>query len=110
MDSDSLFTAKDVGGKKLKGDQALRQYVVMPKDICVALTEETDGSVFNVLKLTKTKPFIGKKFSDVFSRVVAMKAEPSDCQKCECVADETGVGMPVCRSCITRSPLYKVSN
>ncbi len=47
-----MYTQKHVGSKQLKGDRVLRQQVLMPKDLCVALTEESDGSVFNALKVS----------------------------------------------------------
>lgn len=105
VDSESMFTDKDYG--KLKGDTELRDFVIMPKDICVALSEETDGSVFNINKMKTGKPFIQKKFRDVFSLMVTEKAEPADCQICDCVADEVGMGKSVCRPCVIRSPIYK---
>jgi len=105
VDSESMFTEKDYG--KLKGDTELRDFVIMPKDICVALSEETDGSVFNINKMKTGKAFIQKKFRDVFSLMVAEKAEPADCQICDCVADEVGMGKSVCRPCVIRSPIYK---
>ena len=54
VDRSSLFNAKHVGETPLVGAQDMRQHVVMPKDICAALAEESDGSVFNVAKMTGT--------------------------------------------------------
>ena len=51
-DRTGVYTQKHVGSKQLKGDRVLRQQVLMPKDLCVALTEESDGSVFNALKVS----------------------------------------------------------
>ena len=52
VDSSSLFNAKHVGEIPLIGAPDMRQHVVMPKDICAALAEESGGSVFNVAKMT----------------------------------------------------------
>ena len=46
-DHHSVFTNKDVGEKDIVGDSGLRGQLRMPKDLCVALTEESSGSVFN---------------------------------------------------------------
>ena len=48
-----MFTNKHVGDRDLKGDRDLRKQVLMPKDLCVALTQESDGSVFNGLKVSR---------------------------------------------------------
>ena len=53
VDKDGVFTNKHVGDGDLKGDRDLRKQVNMPKDLCVALTQESDGSVFNTLKVNK---------------------------------------------------------
>ena len=52
VDRSSLFNAKHMGESPLIGNRDMRQHVVMPKDICAALAEESDGSVFNVAKMT----------------------------------------------------------
>lgn len=47
-----------------------------------------------------------KRFVDVMVRVFANKGHPEDCQKCDCVADENGVGRAVCKSCVTTRSFY----
>ncbi len=51
VDKDGVYTQKHVGDRELEGDRDLRGQVSIPKDLCVALTQETDGSVFNALKV-----------------------------------------------------------
>ena len=106
-DRNAIFTRKHV--KNLKGDQVLRKQAMMPKDLCVALSEETGGSLFNTIKWLSGKRNSQKRFVDVMVRVIAKKASPTSCQICECVPDMTGTGMAVCRDCQTPAPIYNVS-
>ncbi len=109
-DSKGVFTQKHVGDDDLLGDRGLRKAIEIPKDLCVALSEETDGSVWNSLKLTQGKPMGQKKFVDVMSRVTAKKATPTECQICVCQPEqETGIGKAVCRNCDKPEPIYHVS-
>lgn len=98
-DSRGVYTNKDVGSKDIVGDSGLRAQLLMPKDLCVALSAESHGAVFNSLKLVESKSVAQKKFLDVVSRVVAKKATPSDCQICDCLSDRRGSQTAVCRSC-----------
>ena len=105
-DKDHVFTRKDAGGRDLQGDSELRQQLQMPKDLCAALTMDTDGSVFNTLQWTESRPYMQKRFVDVLVRLIAKKGEPQSCQKCDCVADETGVGKTICKSCQSTRSFY----
>ena len=108
-DKDALYSRRDAGKKDVTGDRELRSQVAMPKDLCAALAEETDGSVFSSQQLVNRRPDEVKAFLDVFAHVIARKGEPSKCQRCECIVDEVGVGRSICHSCEDRMPLYKVS-
>jgi len=66
----------------------------MPKDLCSALAETTDGATFNVNQLVHTRPAMQKRFLDVFSRLVVKKAAKPSCLQCACSA-----GRPLCRAC-----------
>jgi len=46
VDTATVYTRKDVAGEELEGEPDLLGYVRLPKDLCVALTQETNGSVF----------------------------------------------------------------
>ncbi|ELU04621.1 hypothetical protein CAPTEDRAFT_222921 [Capitella teleta] len=105
-DSRRVFTRKDAGGKVLEGDNELRQQVQMPKDLCAALAMETDGSIFNTLQWTQSRPYMQKRFIDVMVRLFAEKGHPESCQKCDCVSDEYGVGRAVCKTCQTTRSFY----
>ncbi len=104
-----MYTRKDAGTTVIQGDSDLRRVVRPPKDLCVALTEETDGSVFNSLQWINNRPFVQKRYLDVLARVIVDAAEPTDCQICECEPDNTGAGKAACRSCEPPEPIYSVS-
>jgi len=105
-DKDGVFTKKSMSSAELVGDATLARFVQLPKDICVPLTEETDGSVWSSKTYLDSRPSMQKKQLDVMVRVIAKKGKPTDCQVCECVPDETGVGKSECRSCEVRNPIY----
>jgi len=46
VDTATVYTRKDVAGEELEGEPDLLAYIRLPKDLCVALTQETNGSVF----------------------------------------------------------------
>jgi len=46
VDTTTVYTRKDVAGEELEGEPDLLGYVRLPKDLCVALTQETNGSMF----------------------------------------------------------------
>ena len=106
-DDQTVYTRKDVAGDDLSGEPDLRKYIRLPKDLCAALTQDVDGSIFSVRQWLDSRPLIQKRFVDVMARTIARKAAPTECQICECVADETGVGASRCRSCQERNPYYK---
>lgn len=71
----------------------------MPKNLCAVLAEETDGSVFDIQKWRDVKPVLGDKFEDTFAKLVAKKGMPTECQNCQCVPDQQGIGLAICRDC-----------
>jgi len=105
VDDETVYTGKDVAGSEVEGEADLRKYIQMPKDLCVALIQYTEGSVFSVRQWVDSRSNIQKKFADVFVRTVANKGVPTECQYCECVADANGVGVSQCGSCNPRSTL-----
>jgi hypothetical protein len=109
VDFNEAYTSKDFRDKgDIEGDENLRKQVIVPKDICNALAMETDGAIWAAPQLTEGRKKMQKMSMDVHSRVVSDKAEPSECQICDCVSDKVGVGMSVCRSCEPRAPITKV--
>jgi len=101
-DEQTVYTSKDVAGDDLAGEPDLRTHVRLPKDLCVALTHNAAGSVWSARQWIDARPVIQKKFSDVMVRAMARAAQPTECQTCDCVADETGTGVSRCRNCNLR--------
>jgi hypothetical protein len=102
----TVYTRKDVASvEDLTGEPDLLKYIRVPKDLCVALTQDTDGSFFSARHWLDGRPIVQKRFTDVMVRVFARKAQPTECQNCECAADELGVGVSQCSSCEARYPV-----
>merc|ERR1719318_2016931 len=95
VDRLGVFNDKSHKDKELHGERALRRYVDVPKDICVVLAMDMDGSVFSAKHMMELRFAQQKRFYDILGRLVAKKAVPSDCQRCECRID----GQTVCRRC-----------
>lgn len=82
----------------------------MSKDLCTPLALETNGTVFNLDRMSNSAlgdgpaiPVLNKKFVDVWSRRVASLALPAACQRCDCVADQDGSGRAICQRCLSPS-------
>ncbi|XP_074643894.1 uncharacterized protein LOC141900764 [Tubulanus polymorphus] len=86
-DRRTAYTSKDV--YQLQGDQALFNMLLLPKDKCVSLALNRQGSVFNSKKMTEGRVNTQKFFLDVFARRVAAFAQPSECQNCKCTNGRT---------------------
>jgi len=56
VDTTTVYTRKDVAGEELEGEPDLLGYVRLPKDLCVALTQETNGSVFRYARSVFSSP------------------------------------------------------
>ncbi|XP_014669661.1 PREDICTED: apolipophorins-like [Priapulus caudatus] len=103
IDGKSVCTLKDVRDVELECEESLYRQVVMPKDICVALAHETNGSMFSLNRFTNSA--LQKKFINVFSRRIAKTASPSPCQVCVCAENEDGAAVARCRPCEMPKPL-----
>lgn len=78
----------------------------MTGDLCALLSHGSDGTVFDVNQYNNKQ----KQFTQIFVKAIADKAQPTPCQKCQCVADKAGAGVSVCRPCsINAFQLYSVS-
>lgn len=97
VDRRLAFTVKDI--KDLHGDAELHSQIRLPKDFCVPLALESNGTLFSSMKMFE-KRNVNKKFVDVMARRVAQSSAP-DCQICECVSTEDGVGQSVCSRCVS---------
>jgi len=110
VDTQTVYSRKDFGNVDPEGDEALRPHVAVHKSYCTALTDFTNGALFNSRFMVSGRPQQEKKFMDVMSAVIAMKAQPSECQECECVPPEDSYGFAttVCRHCDRSSMFYNL--
>ena len=104
LDAQQVYTARDV--TNLKGDRELARQLSVPKDFCTPLALETNGTLFDVKKMSADNGIQAKKFVDIFARRLAATAQPSDCQRCDCIGDRDGVGSILCQRCV--SPILEV--
>jgi len=110
IDSRTVYSRKDFGDVNPTGDEALRSEVAIPKDYCTALSDHTKGTLFNSKHLTSGEQDAKKKFLDVMSAVVAMKAQPAECQTCTCMpnAGVGGTDITYCVPCDQGSFFYSI--
>ena len=104
VDRLGVFTDKSHKDKALKGDRELRPYIDVPKDICTVLAMDLDGTIFSAKHMMELRYAQQKRFYDIFARLVAKKANPSECQRCEC----TYGGQTVCKRCSPLTPFHLV--
>ena len=93
-----IYTARNLND--VKGDSVLRKQLRDPKDFLSTLATESGGTVFALSKFEANEPVENKKSGSIFGIQVAVRAEPAECQVCDCVADSDGVGRLQCHKCI----------
>lgn len=101
LDRKFAYTQKDMKDSELRGDQDLLAQLKTPKDLCVPLALEVNGSFFSMSRLLDSSRNVNKKTVEVFSRRVIKTAEPAECQICECIATQSGIGKSVCQRCVS---------
>ncbi|CAG7820252.1 unnamed protein product [Allacma fusca] len=94
IDHEGVFTSGHVKSNILEADKSLKRQLNLPKDLCTPLAIETNGSRFHLQRNSK-------KAIDVWTRRIAMTAQPSKCQHCECIPDKSGSPHVVCNRCIS---------
>lgn len=112
MDKRFAYTLKDVKDSPLFGDGDLLAQLRIPKDVCIPLAFEVNGSSFDSTFLTETKKNTNKKFIDVLSKLVVKSslAGTTDWGMCcECIATEDGVGKSVCQRCVSAEMASMIS-
>lgn len=67
----AVYTRKDVADEELYGDPDLVKYIRVPKDLCVALTQDTNGTFFSARQWLDSQPIIQKRFTDVMVQTFA---------------------------------------
>ncbi|XP_076620317.1 apolipoprotein lipid transfer particle [Colletes latitarsis] len=107
LDATTSYTKKDT--RTLIGDVDLRRQVKKlwksPLGYCTTLSLEINGTIFSGDKLRFDKSISIKKFISVFSKRVALTAQPNSCQNCECIADNNGVTRMECIPCVYPMPV-----
>lgn len=99
FDADEVFTVRNV--RNLQGDRELRRQLVLPKDFCTPLALETNGTLFDLEKMINSQSTEIKQFVDIFAHRVAATAQPSPCQRCDCIGDRDGNGSILCQRCVS---------
>lgn len=105
-DSKMAYTLKD--SRKMVGDAGLKDLIKIPKDLCVPLALESNGTVFSLevfstagtTQATANNPTRAKKYYAVIAKKVVETAQPPACQRCDCVADHSGLGSAQCQPCL----------
>jgi len=84
FDRTGVFTTKDTTAKDLAGDAALLAQLAVPKETCIPMIMEAEGSFFTINSFTSGRVREQKKLISVVSRRVASTSVPASCQICEC--------------------------
>ncbi|PNF19502.1 hypothetical protein B7P43_G02340 [Cryptotermes secundus] len=112
VDLNGAFSGRNL--KNLMPSFPLLRQVVLPKDLCVPLAFETNGTFFNMDHLLHKGKGAHrlhiKKFIDVWARRVTLTATPSQCQTCRCIANQDGMGQIMCSKCVSPSIEHFLKN
>ncbi|GFT85339.1 vitellogenin, partial [Nephila pilipes] len=103
-DPDTVYHAKDVTQKDLIGDPALRSQISLPKDLCVALSQEINGSYFSSHSLNKASSGDIKNWRSVFSRKFLKSIQSFQCVWCDCTSTRDHIPNTICQPCETKRP------
>ena len=94
-DSNEIFTTDNLSYS------SLRRQLKIPKNYVATLAPESGGSAFNIGKLSNTLGALKVKTAGtVMANKIALTAEPSSCQVCDCLANRDGRGSLQCHRCI----------
>ncbi|XP_058800590.1 uncharacterized protein LOC131669586 [Phymastichus coffea] len=100
LDASLSYTKKD--WRMLSGNPELRRQVKLSRSklgYCAPLALETNGTIFSATKLRLTKLGALKKFLAVFAKRLVLTARPSNCQLCECIANNDALTRMECSPC-----------
>lgn len=101
-DPDTVYHTRDVSQQELVGEPALRSQVVLPKDVCVSLSQDVDGSYFSTHVLSKASE--AKNWRSVFARKFLKSVQNLSCQLCDCTSTRDHVPNTVCQPCQSKRP------
>lgn len=101
FDASRTYTKADF--RSFNGDTELRRQVKLSKNMfgyCTPLSLETNGTIFSGKRLQASEKYGPiKKFISVFAKRVALTAQPSLCQLCECTGNNDGTAKMECSPC-----------
>ncbi|GIY35935.1 SCO-spondin [Caerostris extrusa] len=103
-DPGTVYHAKDVTQKDLVGEPALRSQISLPKDLCVALSQDVSGSFFSSHSLNKASSGDIKNWRSVFARKFLKSVQSFQCQWCDCTSTRDHLPNTVCQPCETKRP------
>ncbi|GFX00311.1 apolipophorins [Trichonephila clavipes] len=103
-DPDTVYHEKDVTQKDLIGEPALRSQISLPKDLCVALSQEINGSYFSSHSLNKASSGDIKNWRSVFARKFLKSIQNFQCQWCDCTSTRDHNPNIICQPCEIKRP------
>jgi len=101
FDRTGVFTTKHTSAATLEGDAALLAQLAVPKEHCLPIVMDTEGTFFSINSWTAGRVREQKKLMEVVSKRVAVASETEPCQICECKATNpfTMTTSVVCKPC-----------
>lgn len=101
FDKTGVFTTKATSTTTLEGDAALLAQLAVPKEHCLPIIMEGEGTFFSINSWTAGRVREQKKLVEVVSRRVAASSIPETCQICECkiICPFTMKASNVCKPC-----------
>lgn len=103
-DPDTVYHSKDVTQQDLVGEPALRSQIILPKDLCVSLSQDVDGSYFSTQPLSKASSSDAKNWRSVFARKFLKAVQNFPCQLCDCTSTRDHIPNTVCQPCLSKRP------
>ncbi|CAG0895946.1 unnamed protein product, partial [Cyprideis torosa] len=100
-DAEKAYAIRDA--VELEGDFNIRQIIRTEKNLCHPLALETKGSIFSVNETKQSTRQLKKRAWSAIGKRIAITGKPSECQRCDCVPSDTGLGTTICHPCLPPS-------
>jgi hypothetical protein len=84
FDRTGVFTTKDTTVKALAGDATLLAQLAVPKETCIPMIMEAEGSFFTINSFSTGRVREQKKLIQVVAKRIASTSVSASCQICEC--------------------------
>ncbi|XP_055928227.1 apolipophorins-like isoform X1 [Argiope bruennichi] len=104
VDPVTVYHSKDVTQRDLVGEPALRSQISLPKDLCIALSQDVDGSFFSSHSLNKASSGDLKNWRSVFARKFLKSTQSFQCQMCDCTSTRDHIPNTICQPCEAKRP------